>query len=108
MISKAQYRGISKCKHRGYLEIHHIIPRCIGGKDVESNIMLLTYSEHCMAHYLLTKIFDYAYLTGAYIMMKNDIVRLNKKGYINESICIESNKVDVFLESIKDIKILIV
>ena len=61
-----------------------------------------------MAHYLLTKIFDYAYLTGAYIMMKNDIVRLNKKGYINESICIESNKVDVFLESIKDIKILIV
>jgi hypothetical protein len=76
LIAKAQYRGLAKCRHCGYFEIHHIIPRCIGGKDDEINMLLLTYSEHCMAHYLLTKIFDYKYLVGAYITMKNDIVRL--------------------------------
>jgi hypothetical protein len=37
-------------------ELHHIIPKCIGGKDEEENLILLTPREHFLAHWLLTKI----------------------------------------------------
>lgn len=37
-------------------EKHHIIPRTIGGDDLESNLVKLTPREHYIAHLLLTKI----------------------------------------------------
>lgn len=40
----------------GYVERHHIKPRCLGGSDRSSNIVKLTYREHFLAHWLLTKI----------------------------------------------------
>lgn len=39
----------------GYVEKHHIIPKCIGGSDSSSNIVLLTAKEHFICHKLLTK-----------------------------------------------------
>lgn len=39
-----------------YFETHHIIPRCIGGTDVNENLILLTGKEHYIAHLLLWKI----------------------------------------------------
>ena len=30
----------------GYLEKHHIVPKCIGGDDTLSNLVLLTAREH--------------------------------------------------------------
>jgi hypothetical protein len=36
-----------------YYEEHHIIPRCVGGDDTESNLVLLTAKEHLFAHRLL-------------------------------------------------------
>lgn len=39
----------------GYHEIHHIIPRCMGGNDTKSNLVALTAREHVTAHWLLTK-----------------------------------------------------
>ncbi len=39
-----------------YKEKHHIIPRCLGGKDESNNLIELTYREHYLAHYLLSKI----------------------------------------------------
>ena len=36
-----------------YFEIHHIIPKCLGGSDRRSNLIALTCLEHCFAHYLL-------------------------------------------------------
>jgi len=41
----------------GYKERHHIIPRSIGGDDSEQNLVDLTYREHFLAHWLLTKIY---------------------------------------------------
>lgn len=38
----------------GY-ERHHIIPKCMGGTDDESNIVTLTYKEHIQSHILLYK-----------------------------------------------------
>lgn len=39
-----------------YHESHHIIPRCLGGTDDESNLVNLTAEEHYLAHQLLVKI----------------------------------------------------
>ena len=36
-----------------YYEKHHIKPKWLGGKDDESNLVLLTAREHYLAHYLL-------------------------------------------------------
>lgn len=38
-------------------ELHHIIPKCMGGSDEASNIVKLTYSEHYVIHQLLCKIY---------------------------------------------------
>lgn len=39
-----------------YYEMHHIVPRCIGGTDDKHNLVLLTPDEHFVAHELLIKI----------------------------------------------------
>lgn len=36
-------------------EIHHIMPRCFGGGDNEENLVKLTFREHYVCHWLLTK-----------------------------------------------------
>lgn len=40
----------------GYVERHHIVPRCMGGSDDRSNLVALTPEEHFLAHVLLVKI----------------------------------------------------
>lgn len=40
-----------------YCELHHIIPRCMGGSDDKSNLVELTPEEHYLAHQLLVKIY---------------------------------------------------
>lgn len=40
----------------GYSERHHILPRCLGGSDDESNLVTLTAREHFVAHQLLVKL----------------------------------------------------
>lgn len=46
----------SEYRYKGdgtYYELHHIIPRCCGGTNAKSNVVLLTLSEHLQAHYFL-------------------------------------------------------
>lgn len=50
LITKAQTRTIE-----GYVESHHIIPRCFGGNDSKANLVKLTAREHYIAHALLWK-----------------------------------------------------
>jgi len=43
------YNIINKSKNRlltGYKEKHHILPRCLGGKDNKDNLVELTAREH--------------------------------------------------------------
>jgi hypothetical protein len=40
-----------------YTESHHIIPKCLGGRDEPSNLVELTPEEHFVAHQLLVKIY---------------------------------------------------
>lgn len=39
-----------------YSEIHHIIPKCLGGNNDKNNLTTLSAKEHYIAHLLLTKI----------------------------------------------------
>jgi len=50
LVTKAQNRTIE-----GYVESHHIIPRCFGGNDSKANLVKLTAREHYIAHALLWK-----------------------------------------------------
>jgi hypothetical protein len=52
LIERSQNRVID-----GYVEKHHIIPRCLGGTNDTSNIAVLTPEEHFLAHQLLVKIY---------------------------------------------------
>ena len=42
----------------GYVEKHHIIPKCLGGSNDYNNLVSLTAREHVVAHWLLTKMVD--------------------------------------------------
>ena len=49
---------IEKAKHKKiyeYGEKHHIIPKCLGGSNEKSNIVMLTAREHFLCHKLLVK-----------------------------------------------------
>ena len=56
------FQIIERAKHRKlpadvYTEKHHIIPRCMGGRDSDDNIAILTAREHFISHWLLVKIY---------------------------------------------------
>lgn len=63
----------------GYGEIHHIIPKCMGGSDIPENLVKLSARQHYIAHILLTKIYpNNNKLTYAGNMMTN---LTNSRGY---------------------------
>ena len=35
----------------GYTENHHIIPKCLGGSNLEENLVNLTAREHFVCHW---------------------------------------------------------
>lgn len=55
--TKAYYKIIEKRKENPAIEgeIHHIIPKSLGGSDNKDNLVKLTYREHYLCHLLLTK-----------------------------------------------------
>lgn len=52
-----------------YKESHHIIPKCLGGKDDKENIVDLTAREHYLCHWLLWKIHKSSKLAHAFWKM---------------------------------------
>lgn len=52
LIERSQNRILD-----GYVEKHHILPKCLGGTDDISNIAILTPEEHFLAHQLLIKMY---------------------------------------------------
>ena len=56
LISKRKEFPLKKSKDL-YTELHHIVPRCLGGTDESSNLVRLTAREHFIAHRLLAKIY---------------------------------------------------
>lgn len=56
LIERGKLRGLDKSKLEGYYEKHHIIPKCIGGKNNKENLVLLTAKEHLLAHMILFRL----------------------------------------------------
>ena len=69
----------------GYIERHHILPRCLGGTDAKENLVNLYPEEHYLAHLLLCKIYPgnqkllYAAMNMATGSLDNLGKRNNKK-----------------------------
>ena len=58
LVFKRQINRLTKNKsaeNYQYCEEHHIVPRCLGRSDDESNLVNLTAREHFIAHVLLMK-----------------------------------------------------
>lgn len=56
LINSCRIRGLRKIDLDFYTETHHILPRCMGGSDEDSNLVLLTPLEHLVAHILLLRL----------------------------------------------------
>ena len=60
LVRKCKSRGLRKPKNTDknykYYEIHHIIPKCMGGTDDKDNLVMFTFPEHVFAHALLSMI----------------------------------------------------
>ena len=52
LIERASSRVLA-----GYVEVHHIVPRCMGGTEDLTNLVQLTAREHFVAHQLLYKMY---------------------------------------------------
>jgi 5-methylcytosine-specific restriction endonuclease McrA len=70
LVEKAKVRGLDKSQHEGYFEIHHIIPRSLGGSNDKSNLVMFTGREHYIAHMLLWKAFpeEVSLMLAAFLM----------------------------------------
>jgi hypothetical protein len=57
----------------GYTEIHHILPKSLGGSDNPDNLVTLTAREHFVCHLLLVKIklpqYEHAKMVKAFMSM---------------------------------------
>lgn len=63
-------RQNNRSKKESYFELHHIVPRCLGGSDDKENLVLLTAKEHFICHHLLTKIYpDNQKINSAFWLM---------------------------------------
>ena len=79
IISRASSRSLE-----GYAENHHIVPRCIGGSDDDTNMVRLTAREHFVSHWLLYKIHktsSLAYAWNAMCLNGSGQERYNSKSF---------------------------
>ena len=78
IIERAKNREIE-----GYTEKHHIIPKCIGGSDINVNIVKLTAREHFLCHMLLCEIYPKKHkLKHALFLMAIGKQKVKEKTYI--------------------------
>ena len=53
IIEKARSLESQRLNDGVYVECHHIVPRCMGGLDVSSNLVYLTAREHFIATFVV-------------------------------------------------------
>lgn len=55
LVENAKPRGLDRGSVDYYTEIHHILPKSMGGSDEDGNMVMLSAREHYIAHLLLWK-----------------------------------------------------
>ena len=93
LVANSRHRGLDKSQHEGYFEIHHILPRCMGGSDKRDNLVMFTGREHYIAHLLLWKIYpkESGLFHAAWMMSNKRFTQ--QKSRIYESLKIQHAKV---------------
>ena len=83
LIQKGLERGLNKGILDYYTELHHIIPKSMGGKNKKENYVLLTAKEHFIAHQLLYKIYKNSQMAFALHKFCNGTYeqRINSRKY---------------------------
>lgn len=76
-------RARERTKPEGYVERHHVIPRCMGGNNTSNNLVYLIAREHFVAHQLLMKIYPEStkLVIAAFLMMGGSGERPNNRKY---------------------------
>jgi hypothetical protein len=77
LINNAKSRAAEK---DGYYEMHHIVPRSLGGSNSKENLVRLTAREHYIAHYLLWKMTGSREMAFAFWRMNFQKNKLSKNG----------------------------
>jgi hypothetical protein len=77
----------NRIKYNGvYYEKHHINPKCLGGDDNKSNLVLLTAREHFICHWILIRLYpNNAKLIHALWGMCNNLTSSNQIRYTPSS-----------------------
>lgn len=94
IIERAQTRKLN-----GYVEKHHIVPKCIGGLDVKENIVELTAREHFICHRLLCEI--YPENTKLWYALWLMVIGKNRKNSLNPYILSSRTYESLKLEFVK-------
>ena len=68
-----------------YTELHHIIPKSLGGNNTKENLVRLTAKEHFICHLLLTKMTNSHSMVYAAWKMSNQINEYQQRYKINSS-----------------------
>lgn len=83
-------KGLSRTLEAGiYIEKHHILPKCMGGKNNKENFVKLTAREHIIAHMLLAKIYpdNIKLINAVHLMLsisKSGKRRKNREGDVRK------------------------
>lgn len=85
IISQARLKEKDRICDNVYLEEHHIVPRCMGGLNIASNLVFLTAREHFICHWLLFKKYRSSDLAYAFYSMVNGPLVKNGKRSLNPS-----------------------
>lgn len=92
-------------KNDGYSELHHILPRSLGGKNTHNNLVRLRAKEHYTCHLLLTKMYKegtssyYKMITAWNNMNASSSNQYISKGSMYEFLKIEFSKAMSFNQS---------
>lgn len=65
IVLRAQSECVERSNKRKagfYYEVHHIIPKSLGGTNDKSNLAILTAKEHFICHWLLVKIYPASHI----------------------------------------------
>ena len=83
LVEKCKVRGLDKKSVDYYTELHHIIPRSLGGDNSQDNLVMLSGREHYIAHMLLWKAFpkESALKYAAMMMSNRAVCKVNSHIY---------------------------
>lgn len=90
IVEKAIVRDWNKKTAPCYVEKHHIVPRSLGGSNID--IVCLTAKEHFICHILLTK-FTVGKDKSKMCLALYRLINGNNKNYCNSSVLYEYSKI---------------